>query len=201
MALRCGVEDQADAISCSDFFCISRSMLRKPLFREGVRLCFRPSASMKSASSATISSGVQSLRPCTSSAASPLVSCESESAAQNTFPSRSSGFTHTCETQPVTLLSSVWSSAAIGCSLAAKNSSCLYLALGSGTIWNEVTIFFRLGGSSAPAWAQTICELRRDAARTGRAMAKERLHRASGRVTECCSGRWVRAAQADRAMR
>lgn len=127
MALRCGVEDQADAISCSDFFCISRSMLRKPLFREGVRLCFRPSASMKSASSATISSGVQSLRPCTSSAASPcgvlegaqccscadskcayvcppicmlrwrctLVSCESESAAQNTFPSRSSGFTHT----------------------------------------------------------------------------------------------------------
>lgn len=47
--------------------------------------------------------------------------------------SASSRVTRTCETQPVTLLSSVWSSAAIGCSLAAKNSSCLYLALGSGT--------------------------------------------------------------------
>jgi hypothetical protein len=79
------------------------SMLRKPLFRLGVRLCFNPSISIKLGSTCihhdrsetlpwrnkkhrvitfTISSGLQPLRPKTRRAASPFVNWESESASQ-----------------------------------------------------------------------------------------------------------------------
>ncbi len=47
-------------------------MLRKPLLRDGVSFCFSPSPSMMPAGSTVkTSSGRQSLRPCTSSAARP----------------------------------------------------------------------------------------------------------------------------------
>eukprot|EP00955_Chlamydomonas_euryale_P109020 365900-Chlamydomonas_euryale.AAC.10 len=83
------------------FFCMSLNMLKKPLLRLGVRLCLRPSISIKSGCVDKISCGVQPDRPCTSSAARPLVNAESESARQYTLPSsRSSGFTHTCKKAP-----------------------------------------------------------------------------------------------------
>ena len=42
-----------------------------PLLRDGVRLCFRPSISMNSGVTRSTSSGVQPLKPSTSSAARP----------------------------------------------------------------------------------------------------------------------------------
>ena len=47
------------ATSASVFFCMRRSMLRKPLLREGVRLCFRPSNSTKSGVTCRISFGLR----------------------------------------------------------------------------------------------------------------------------------------------
>ncbi|GIL53018.1 hypothetical protein Vafri_8738, partial [Volvox africanus] len=59
------------ATSSSVLRCIRRNMLRKPLLRLGVRLCFRPSSSMKVGCTDRISAGVQLLSPVTSRAASP----------------------------------------------------------------------------------------------------------------------------------
>jgi len=56
----------------SAFFCMRRNMLRKPLLRDGVRLADRPRASITlDASTDTISSASQPLKPFTSSAARP----------------------------------------------------------------------------------------------------------------------------------
>lgn len=90
--------------SSRDLRCMSLNMFRKPLLREGVSACVSPSMSMKDGSIRTISSGVHPLRPLTSKAARPFVSCESESAAHCTRPSASTrGTTHTWDTHPCTL--------------------------------------------------------------------------------------------------
>ena len=53
------------------FCCMSLNMLRKPLLREGVRLCCKPMWDIHSGSSFTTASGGTPLSPCTSNAASP----------------------------------------------------------------------------------------------------------------------------------
>jgi len=63
--------DPALTSSASAFFCMSWYMLRKPLLREGVRLCDRPIAVIHSGDSRATCSTAQPLRPCTSSAARP----------------------------------------------------------------------------------------------------------------------------------
>ena len=60
--------------SSSVRLCIMRNILRKPLFLDGVKLCFSPSISMKSGCTCRISCGEHPLSPWTSSAANPCTS-------------------------------------------------------------------------------------------------------------------------------
>ena len=112
-----------------------------------------------------ISLGVLPLSPSTSSAARPLVSCESESAVKYTSPSSILGTTHTWLTHPGTLLSSTRSASSKPFSFAAKNSSCLYRCIASGTIWNAETIFLRFAGRFSVSAAATAGD--RTLVRTG----------------------------------
>jgi hypothetical protein len=63
------------------------------------------------------------------------------------------GMLHTC-----TLLISIFKLSSNPSSLEAKYSSCLYLAIGSGTIWNAPTMLRRPPGKSAAVCAkQAVC--------------------------------------------
>ena len=93
------------------------------------------------------------------------MSCESESATKYTLSSSMRGTTHTCDTQPGTLFSSTRASSGKSFSFAAKNSSCLYRDIGSGTIWNAPMIFLSSAGSASTSAAATA-GLRKPAART-----------------------------------
>jgi hypothetical protein len=79
------IQQRTLTIKPSVSFCIFRNMLRKPLFLLGVRLCLRPSISMKPGCTPRISAGVQPLNPSTSSAARPCTPHHSTPHNQSAF--------------------------------------------------------------------------------------------------------------------
>ena len=167
---------------------MSLSMFMKPLVRLGVRLWPRPRSSTKLGSTCMISLGVLPLSPSTSSAARPLVSCESESAVKYTSPSSILGTTHTWLTHPGTLFSSTRSASSKPFSFAAKNSSCLYRCIASGTIWNAPTIFLRLAGRFSVSAAATV--RREVAARTVARLEAVPREKTARRATAGLAERW-----------
>mmetsp|Transcript_18163 Transcript_18163/g.59425 ORF Transcript_18163/g.59425 Transcript_18163/m.59425 type:complete len:262 (-) Transcript_18163:136-921(-) len=122
------------------------SILTKPLLRPGVSDWARPAAWINLGSMAWIWSFVHPDSPLMSSAARPLVNCESDSPTKSMVPSGCiEPMTYTVDRQPWTLLASTARAASIGASFFARKSSCWYRSFWSGTILKLVTTFSSSG--------------------------------------------------------
>mmetsp|Transcript_52305 Transcript_52305/g.124799 ORF Transcript_52305/g.124799 Transcript_52305/m.124799 type:complete len:213 (-) Transcript_52305:122-760(-) len=141
------------------------SMLKKPLFRPGLREALIPQALMNSGCTLSTSAGVHPVSPRISKATKPLDMTASESPANSTVPS-SFRVADTCTVlrQPGTLFASIFSSSAMAGSLLASASSCWYRILSFGSACIAFMVFASFGGrpksSSAAACSATACLIR-----------------------------------------